>query len=412
MAELENTQADPSEAEQHQQVIAELESKLQSEKERADASEAAGSALQERVAELESIQEKTGDGVEAENAKYMRLNEIMQSEMEQLMEDISVKQEYIRKLEADLNAGKEETLEVEVLLNKLKEEASGQKEYILQLEGNLSDVKDRSSKVEEEFHKEKLELEASLREKIEHTNDLEGRISTVQEEHAKLESSLKEKDSQLQELAGKSADAPPMAAVMENDDEVSTLQEKQKETMHKLKAAVAKGKSIQKKLGLKEVEFSKLQDEHTKLLKQLQEMQEREKKNADFSLQGGIPVQSGFEPQQGDGLPTSDPDPSYSTIPLDGSEDRQGEGGGASHFDETNSSSFDNNNGGWGSGWGGQEEEEAIPRGPQDVQREADRQIQPDHYAEGDSEDDEEDIKIDQALKSAGASLWNWVSGE
>ena len=32
-------------------------------------------------------------------------------------------------------------------------------------------------------------------------------------------------------------------------------------------------------------------------------------------------------------------------------------------------------------------------------------------YAEGDSDGDEEDIKIDEALKSAGANLWNWVSG-
>jgi hypothetical protein len=301
-------------------------------------------------------------------------------------------------------------------LNKLQEEASGQKEYILQLESNLSDAKDQSSKVEEEFQKEKLELEESLKEKLVHMSDLEARVSTVQEEHAKLELSLKEKDSQLQELAVKSGDGTsPPTAVAENAEEVSKLQEKQKETMHKLKAAVAKGKSIQKKLGLKETELSELQEEHSKLLKQLQQGQEseREKKSLGFPLQGGNPVQSGFEPQpvDVDVLPASDP----TAVPMQASESA------SIHFDEANSSSFHNNKNnshgedGWGSGG---PKDDAIHRAPhQDAQQYrgvADHPItRPDSYDQGgDSDNDGEDIKLDEALKSAGTSLWNWVSGE
>ena len=55
--------------------------------------------------------------------------------------------------------------------------------------------------------------------------------------------------------------------------------------------------------------------------------------------------------------------------------------------------------------------EQEAPPPIQEKQNEGQNLIQPMEPKLGDSEEDEEDVKLDEALKTAGANLWNWVSG-
>jgi len=55
--------------------------------------------------------------------------------------------------------------------------------------------------------------------------------------------------------------------------------------------------------------------------------------------------------------------------------------------------------------------EQEAPPPIQGKQNEGQNLIQPMEPKLGDSEEDEEDVKLDEALKTAGANLWNWVSG-
>ena len=104
-----------------------------------------------------------------------------------------------------------------------------QKEYISQLESSNDDTRAKMSNVEEEMQKEILQLEESLREKLMYTNELETRVNAVQEEHAKAMISLQEKETALQELSNNAEKAHP---IQSGDDEVSKLQQKQKQNKY------------------------------------------------------------------------------------------------------------------------------------------------------------------------------------
>jgi len=326
---LEAAQSNVDEFEQ-QQLIAELESKLQVERERADRNESAESTLQERMGELEELQalvsirdeeiKTLGTRMEAAQESKLNSERVFQSETEELMRDISTKQEYISKLEAE--AGSAE------LVEGLRQETSEQKERIAQLEKALA----------------------------------EGGAGGPQ---------------------GQGEDG-------EGGEALSKLQQKQNDTMHKLKAAVVKGKNIQKKLEVKTKELSDLQEENAKLLSEL-EAERTKAKEARMSQweDAAAATQAVLVEEEEEGGPVAAGD-------------------------------------GWGSGW----EMEEPPGSSATPERSEDRGQGPPRAlggagtgvgpgqgaprfprpGESDGEEDD-DVKIDEALKSAGANLWNWVSG-
>ncbi|QDZ21077.1 hypothetical protein A3770_05p35950 [Chloropicon primus] len=367
------------EAVEQQQLIAELESRLHIERERADQNEGARSELEEKAHEIELLQSavasKDGDisklQTKVEEAQQNKLNSerMLQSEMEQLMREINVKQEQINDLQAN---GAKNDSQTSSELRELKQEMGLQKEYISQLETNLHKEKEDNLKAQE-MQDEFLKLEEGMKEKLLHTEELETRLGAIQEEFDKAAATLKEKEQQIEELSQQS---PPPASAEPGED-YSKLQQKQKDTMHKLKAAVVKGKNIQEKLEAKEKELSLSKHENSKLSMELEEAKKK--------LLGG--VQS---------APTISGPPdtaAEAAVILDDSWNSGAEEGWEISEKPARRPSI---------------EEKSQKEGPKDIGSLFDKMAA---EAVEDSDEDGEDVQIDEALKTAGANLWNWVSG-
>ena len=337
-----------AEAVEQQQLIAELESRLQVERERADRNEAASLSLGEMDTELGSLRTLLSSKDEdisrlehkVEEAIQNKLNSerALQGELEALAEEVAAKEGQIKSM-GPAAAGQDDAAT-------LRREAETHREYIARLEGDLT----REREAQMASSEEKGRLEGELRDQSARAEALERELGEARRKLGEAEAAGGGKGSDLVE-------------------ECERLREKQGETMHKLKAAVVKGKGIQKKLEQKERELEEARAEAERAEGQL-----REARAELAAARAG--AKDAAEPA--------------ATV--------------AAEMESWNAGADDD--GVWEAG-----DAPAAPGGaepPRDIGALMDRMA-----AEAEASDDEEgeDVKIDEALKNAGTNLWNWVSG-
>ena len=337
-----------AEAVEQQQLIAELESRLQVERERADRNEAASLSLGEMDTELGSLRTLLSSKDEdisrlehkVEEAIQNKLNSerALQGELEALAEEVAAKEGQIKSM-GPAAAGQDDAAT-------LRREAETHREYIARLEGDLT----REREVQMASSEEKGRLEGELRDQSARAEALERELGEARRKLGEAEAAGGGEGSDLVE-------------------ECERLREKQGETMHKLKAAVVKGKGIQKKLEQKERELEEARAEAERAEGQLREAR------AELAA-ASAGAKDAAEPA--------------ATV--------------AAEMESWNAGVDDD--GVWEAG-----DAPAAPGGaepPRDIGALMDRMA-----AEAEASDDEEgdDVKIDDALKNAGTNLWNWVSG-
>ena len=446
IAELEAAHATgvPSGTGEAQQVIVDLEAKLEAEKARANESEAAASAMMLRISELEAHKERAEESEAACSALMVKVSELEAEKNAALgnAEDSQEKQQVIADLEAKLEAENERANESEETCSALKEtisELEAEKNAAL---GNAEDSQEKQQVI--------ADLEAKLEAQTERADESESTCSALKERVAEMEA-------QKETVQASNGEGPA-----DQDHVIADLEAKFKAEREKLRAAVRKGKSIEQKLlaerqsaGERESAASALQESLREKILELE------------AAQDVLPVGSDAADQQPQ---IADQQPQIADLEAKLEEQRaradQNEAeasalrerfGEMMALEQTQAIAEDeaveqqqriaelesrlrvereradqsqNVSSRLGEKVALMESrqrdleemlreiqpnvvlpEQEAPPPIQEKQNEGQNLIQPMEPKLGDSEEDEEDVKLDEALKTAGANLWNWVSG-
>ena len=370
IAELEAAHATgvPSGTGEAQQVIVDLEAKLEAEKARANQSEETCSALKETISELEA----------EKNAALGNA------------EDSQEKQQVIADLEAKLEAQTERADESESTCSALKErvaEMEAQKETVQASNGEGPADQDHViADLEAKFKAEREKLRAAVRKgKSIEQKLLAERQSAGERESAAsaLQESLREKILELEAaqdvlpVGSDAADQQPQIA--DQQPQIADLEAKLEEQRARADQNEAEVSALRERFGemmalertqaIAEDEAVEQQQRIAELESRLRVERERADQSQNVSSRLGEKVAL-MESRQRDLEEMLREIQPNVVLP-----------------------------------------EQEAPPPIQEKQNEGQNLIQPMEPKLGDSEEDEEDVKLDEALKTAGANLWNWVSG-
>ena len=370
IAELEAAHATgvPSGTGEAQQVIVDLEAKLEAENERANESEETCSALKETISELEA----------EKNAALGNA------------EDSQEKQQVIADLEAKLEAQTERADESESTCSALKErvaEMEAQKETVQASNGEGPADQDHViADLEAKFKAEREKLRAAVRKgKSIEQKLLAERQSAGERESAAsaLQESLREKILELEAaqdvlpVGFDAADQQPQIA--DQQPQIADLEAKLEEQRARADQNEAEASALRERFGemmaleqtqaIAEDEAVEQQQRIAELESRLRVERERADQSQNVSSRLGEKVAL-MESRQRDLEEMLREIQPNVVLP-----------------------------------------EQEAPPPIQEKQNEGQNLIQPMEPKLGDSEEDEEDVKLDEALKTAGANLWNWVSG-
>ena len=370
IAELEAAHATgvPSGTGEAQQVIVNLEAKLEAEKARANESEETCSALKETISELEA----------EKNAALGNA------------EDSQEKQQVIADLEAKLEAQTERADESESTCSALKErvaEMEAQKETVQASNGEGPADQDHViADLEAKFKAEREKLRAAVRKgKSIEQKLLAERQSAGERESAAsaLQESLREKILELEAaqdvlpVGFDAADQQPQIA--DQQPQIADLEAKLEEQRARADQNEAEASALRERFGemmaleqtqaIAEDEAVEQQQRIAELESRLRVERERADQSQNVSSRLGEKVAL-MESRQRDLEEMLREIQPNVVLP-----------------------------------------EQEAPPPIQEKQNEGQNLIQPMEPKLGDSEEDEEDVKLDEALKTAGANLWNWVSG-
>ena len=370
IAELEAAHATgvPSGTGEAQQVIVDLEAKLEAENERANESEETCSALKETISELEAEKIATRSNAE----------------------DSHEKQQVIADLEAKLEAQTERADESESTCSALKErvaEMEAQKETVQASNGEGPADQDHViADLEAKFKAEREKLRAAVRKgKSIEQKLLAERQSAGERESAAsaLQESLREKILELEAaqdvlpVGSDAADQQPQIA--DQQPQIADLEAKLEEQRARADQNEAEASALRERFGemmaleqtqaIAEDEAVEQQQRIAELESRLRVERERADQSQNVSSRLGEKVAL-MESRQRDLEEMLREIQPNVVLP-----------------------------------------EQEAPPPIQEKQNEGQNLIQPMEPKLGDSEEDEEDVKLDEALKTAGANLWNWVSG-
>ena len=370
IAELEAAHATgvPSGTGEAQQVIVDLEAKLEAEMARANQSEETCSALKETISELEAEKIATRSNAE----------------------DSHEKQQVIADLEAKLEAQTERADESESTCSALKErvaEMEAQKETVQASNGEGPADQDHViADLEAKFKAEREKLRAAVRKgKSIEQKLLAERQSAGERESAAsaLQESLREKILELEAaqdvlpVGFDAADQQPQIA--DQQPQIADLEAKLEEQRARADQNEAEASALRERFGemmaleqtqaIAEDEAVEQQQRIAELESRLRVERERADQSQNVSSRLGEKVAL-MESRQRDLEEMLREIQPNVVLP-----------------------------------------EQEAPPPIQEKQNEGQNLIQPMEPKLGDSEEDEEDVKLDEALKTAGANLWNWVSG-
>ena len=379
-------------SQEKQQVIADLEAKLEAEKARANESEAAASAMMLRISELEAHKERAEESEAACSALMVKVSELEAEKNAALgnAEDSQEKQQVIADLEAKLEAQTERADESESTCSALKErvaEMEAQKETVQASNGEGPADQDHViADLEAKFKAEREKLRAAVRKgKSIEQKLLAERQSAGERESAAsaLQESLREKILELEAaqdvlpVGSDAADQQPQIA--DQQPQIADLEAKLEEQRARADQNEAEASALRERFGemmaleqtqaIAEDEAVEQQQRIAELESRLRVERERADQSQNVSSRLGEKVAL-MESRQRDLEEMLREIQPNVVLP-----------------------------------------EQEAPPPIQEKQNEGQNLIQPMEPKLGDSEEDEEDVKLDEALKTAGANLWNWVSG-
>ena len=332
--------------------------------------------------------------------------------------------------------------ELEGQLVQIQESASQSDEHA----DKTAAMQDRIAELESQLDNQREQAQDSASQSEEHARnaaamqgriaDLEGQLEHMREsvgqsdEHAQkaaaMQGRIAELESQLEQAQEKEREKEKERASMDSDgsahNDAPTLankakdwEDKHKKTTVKLHAAVSRGKKFQARLHEKEQECAALQKQHAALERELSTLRVLAERSKQATLQAAARTTHENEIEEG-GEEIEPPPASLRTPamrPMVGLQQSTAGVPTATAAAVGDGAPWSNDGvGEWGAveAAGTESTKEGTKEGPKEGAKEGPKDFK--ELLGGDSDNDEDDLKIDQAIKSTATSLWNFVLGD
>ena len=267
---------------------------------------------------------------------------------------------------------------------------------------------------------------ADLEGQLEHMRESVGQSDEHAQKAAAMQGRIAELESQLEQAQEKEREKEKERASMDSDgsahNDAPTLankakdwEDKHKKTTVKLHAAVSRGKKFQARLHEKEQECAALQKQHAALERELSTLRVLAERSKQATLQAAARTTHENEIEEG-GEEIEPPPASLRTPamrPMVGLQQSTAGVPTATAAAVGDGAPWSNDGvGEWGAveAAGTESTKEGTKEGPKEGAKEGPKDFK--ELLGGDSDNDEDDLKIDQAIKSTATSLWNFVLGD